>query len=209
MALAAFLKQRAQSRGIFIYRYSPGMPACASRHAGTLSQPRGFCCLPINRLFRSAADSAALLIFSAHADFEDAPILFSLLFTAVSTRHLRHRNFRYRHLHFRSGSFPYSIRLPVPFRPPCLFVQLAGLTSDIAKGALLFSLSASVFFSATHRASDFRHKSSTDFLIIFSYLRKCWKGLLYQTFPAFCVSEDTPHIMAFRSLIWHWKVVKP
>lgn len=52
-------------------------------------------------------------------------------------------------------------------------------------------------------------KSSTDFLIIFSYLRKCWKGLLYQTFPAFCVSEDTPHIMAFRSLIWHWKVVKP
>ena len=157
LPLAAFLKQRAQSRGIFIYGYSPGMPACASRHAGTLGQPRGFCCLPINRLFRSAADSAALLIFSAHADFEDAPILFSLLFTAVSTRHLRHRNFRYRHLHFRSGSFPYSIRLPVPFRPPCLFVQLAGLTSDIAKGALLFSLSASVFFSATHRASDFRH----------------------------------------------------
>ena len=57
--------------------------------------------------------------------------------------------------------------------------------------------------------SDFHMKSSTDFLIIFSYLRKCWKGLLYQTFPAFCVSEDTPHIMAFRSLIWHWKVVKP
>ena len=56
---------------------------------------------------------------------------------------------------------------------------------------------------------DFYNKSSTDFLIIFSYLRKCWKGLLYQTFPAFCVSEDTPHIMAFRSLIWHWKVVKP
>ena len=55
----------------------------------------------------------------------------------------------------------------------------------------------------------FSDKSSTDFLIIFSYLRKCWKGLLYQTFPAFCVSEDTPHIMAFRSLIWHWKVVKP
>ena len=55
----------------------------------------------------------------------------------------------------------------------------------------------------------FSYKSSTDFLIIFSYLRKCWKGLLYQTFPAFCVSEDTPHIMAFRSLIWHWKVVKP
>ena len=56
---------------------------------------------------------------------------------------------------------------------------------------------------------NFTEKSSTDFLIIFSYLRKCWKGLLYQTFPAFCVSEDTPHIMAFRSLIWHWKVVKP
>ena len=48
----------------------------------------------------------------------------------------------------------------------------------------------------------FSEKSSTDFLIIFSNLRKCWKGLLYQAFPAFCVSEDTPHIMAFRSLIW-------
>lgn len=46
------------------------------------------------------------------------------------------------------------------------------------------------------------NKSSTDFLIIFSNLRKCWKGLLYQAFPAFCVSEDTPHIMAFRSLTW-------
>ena len=48
----------------------------------------------------------------------------------------------------------------------------------------------------------FSVKSSTDFLIIFSNLRKCWKGLLYQAFPAFCVSEDTPHIMAFRSLTW-------
>ena len=48
----------------------------------------------------------------------------------------------------------------------------------------------------------FSEKSSTDFLIIFSNLRKCWKGLLYQAFPAFCVSEDTPHIMAFRSLTW-------
>lgn len=50
--------------------------------------------------------------------------------------------------------------------------------------------------------SGFLRKNSTDFLIIFSNLRKCWKGLLYQAFPAFCVSEDTPHIMAFRSLIW-------
>lgn len=49
---------------------------------------------------------------------------------------------------------------------------------------------------------SFFMKSSTDFLIIFSNLRKCWKGLLYQAFPAFCVSEDTPHIMAFRSLTW-------
>ena len=48
----------------------------------------------------------------------------------------------------------------------------------------------------------FPQKSSTDFLIIFANLRKCWKGLLYQAFPAFCVSEDTPHIMAFRSLTW-------
>ena len=54
----------------------------------------------------------------------------------------------------------------------------------------------------------FDEKSSTDFLIIFSNLRKCWKGLLYQAFPAFCVSEDTPHIMAYRSLIWRSKVVK-
>lgn len=45
-------------------------------------------------------------------------------------------------------------------------------------------------------------KSSTDFLIIFSNLRKCRKGLEYQAFPAFCVSEDTPHIMAFQSLTW-------
>ena len=50
--------------------------------------------------------------------------------------------------------------------------------------------------------ADFSAKSSTDFMIIFSNLRKCWKGLLYQAFPAFCVSEDTPHIMAFRSLTW-------
>lgn len=50
--------------------------------------------------------------------------------------------------------------------------------------------------------TDFYHKSFTDFLIIFANLRKCWKGLLYQAFPAFCVSEDTPHIMAFRSLTW-------
>lgn len=56
---------------------------------------------------------------------------------------------------------------------------------------------------------DVYNKSFTDFLIIFANLRKCWKGLLYQAFPAFCVSEDTPHIMAYRSLIWRSKVVKP
>lgn len=71
-------------------------------------------------------------------------------------------------------------------------------------GALVLAM---VLFGVCY--DDLLDKSSTDFLIIFSYLRKCWKGLLYQTFPAFCVSEDTPHIMAFRSLIWHWKVVKP
>lgn len=48
----------------------------------------------------------------------------------------------------------------------------------------------------------FSAKSSTDFLIIFSNLRKCRKGLEYQAFPAFCVLEDTPHIMAYRSLTW-------
>ena len=48
----------------------------------------------------------------------------------------------------------------------------------------------------------FTDKSSTDFLIILAPLRKCRNCLEYQAFPAFCVSEDTPHIMAFRSLIW-------
>ena len=52
-------------------------------------------------------------------------------------------------------------------------------------------------------------KSSTDFLIILASLRKCRNCLEYQAFPAFCVSEDTPHIMAYRSLIWRSKVVKP
>ena len=52
-------------------------------------------------------------------------------------------------------------------------------------------------------------KSSTDFLIILAPLRKCRNSLEYQAFPAFCVSEDTPHIMAYRSLIWRSKVVKP
>lgn len=52
------------------------------------------------------------------------------------------------------------------------------------------------------KVDSFFIKSSTDFLIIFSNLRKCRKGLEYQAFPAFCVSEDTPHIMAFRSLTW-------
>ena len=45
-------------------------------------------------------------------------------------------------------------------------------------------------------------ESSTDFLIILAPLRKCRNCLEYQAFPAFCVSEDTPHIMAFRSLTW-------
>ena len=55
----------------------------------------------------------------------------------------------------------------------------------------------------------FSVKSSTDFLIILAPLRKCRNCLDYQAFPAFCVSEDTPHIMAYRSLIWRSKVVKP
>lgn len=60
----------------------------------------------------------------------------------------------------------------------------------------------SIIISEPEQVPFFQKKSSTDFLIIFSNLRKCWKGLLYQAFPAFCVSEDTPHIMAFRSLTW-------
>lgn len=48
----------------------------------------------------------------------------------------------------------------------------------------------------------YQKKSSTDFLIILAPLRKCRNCLEYQAFPAFCVSEDTPHIMAFRSLTW-------
>lgn len=58
-------------------------------------------------------------------------------------------------------------------------------------------------------AGIFHRKSSTDFLIILAPLRKCRNCLEYQAFPAFCVSEDTPHIMAYRSLIWRSKVVKP
>ena len=54
----------------------------------------------------------------------------------------------------------------------------------------------------------FYDKSFTDFLIILAPLRKCRNCLEYQAFPAFCVSEDTPHIMAYRSLIWRSKVVK-
>lgn len=59
------------------------------------------------------------------------------------------------------------------------------------------------------RNEYFYMKSSTDFLIILAPLRKCRNCLEYQAFPAFCVSEDTPHIMAYRSLIWRSKVVKP
>ena len=54
----------------------------------------------------------------------------------------------------------------------------------------------------------YQEKSFTDFLIILAPLRKCRNCLEYQAFPAFCVSEDTPHIMAYRSLIWRSKVVK-
>ncbi len=72
-------------------------------------------------------------------------------------------------------------------------------------------------FAHAHRPSPSRfctsanlyQKSSTDFLIILAPLRKCRNCLEYQAFPAFCVSEDTPHIMAYRSLIWRSKVVKP
>ena len=133
------------------------MPACASRHAGTLCQPRGFCCLPVNGLFRGAAGSAALLIFLLMLILKMLPYYF-LCFLPLCP-------------HSTSGTGISGIGIYIsvleasrtasgcPFLSgaPCLFVQLAGLASDIAKGALLFSLSASVFFSATHRASDFRH----------------------------------------------------
>lgn len=71
-------------------------------------------------------------------------------------------------------------------------------TSDIPESSIL-RLISQLFLS----------KSSTDFLIILAPLRKCRNCLEYQAFPAFCVSEDTPHIMAYRSLIWRSKVVKP
>lgn len=60
-----------------------------------------------------------------------------------------------------------------------------------------------------YNSDIFSMKSYTDFLIILAPLRKCRNCLEYQAFPAFCVSEDTPHIMAYRSLIWRSKVVKP
>lgn len=73
------------------------------------------------------------------------------------------------------------------------------LFSGIMSRSVLLII-ASVLFAPSHIVISY--KSSTDFLIIFSNLRKCRKGLEYQAFPAFCVLEDTPHIMAYRSLTW-------
>lgn len=84
--------------------------------------------------------------------------------------------------------------------------------STISLGELRTQLGLKVSISTMSRvvrALGFHHKSSTDFLIILAPLRKCRNCLEYQAFPAFCVSEDTPHIMAYRSLIWRSKVVKP
>ena len=76
-------------------------------------------------------------------------------------------------------------------------------------GKMIF-LSHNIQRNVKRTTSDNRsYKSSTDFLIILAPLRKCRNCLDYQAFPAFCVSEDTPHIMAYRSLIWRSKVVKP
>ncbi len=71
----------------------------------------------------------------------------------------------------------------------------------------IFSLNQKVYIQTAN--GEFLIKSFTDFLIILAPLRKCRNCLEYQAFPAFCVSEDTPHIMAYRSLIWRSKVVKP
>ena len=99
------------------------------------------------------------------------------------------------------NSFNYKITLPV-----LLFKDMS--TADFYSvwdtGYVLFCFFVTLFCIVITWVVTgiFYKKSSTDFLIIFSNLRKCWKGLLYQAFPAFCVSEDTPHIMAFRSLTW-------
>lgn len=81
---------------------------------------------------------------------------------------------------------------------------LASDVADFMTGAISLLTAGNVSIDA-----NFYLKSSTDFLIILAPLRKCRNCLDYQAFPAFCVSEDTPHIMAYRSLIWRSKVVKP
>ena len=96
----------------------------------------------------------------------------------------------------------------------CIFFPLGQHLNDKTNLSIRISLTrqgmsiASITCFGVFLQSFLYFKSFTDFLIIFSNLRKCRKGLEYQAFPAFCISEDTPHIMAYRSLIWRSKVVK-
>ena len=46
------------------------------------------------------------------------PVYLLCISPAAPAQHPRRRNSRFRHLHFSSGSFPYSIRLFFPFRRP-------------------------------------------------------------------------------------------
>ena len=85
----------------------------------------------------------------------------------------------------------------------CTAEELEQQTVDVYVERALHGPVFRMSYEHTHTYCEiFYLKSFTDFLIIFSNLRKCRKGLEYQAFPAFCVLEDTPHIMAFRSLTW-------
>ena len=86
-------------------------------------------------------------------------------------------------------------------------ISAASLVASLALGVLVAAGQGARFLPLRYLC-DFSVKSFTDFLIILAPLRKCRNCLEYQAFPAFCVSEDTPHIMAYRSLIWRSKVVK-
>ena len=90
--------------------------------------------------------------------------------------------------------------------------SLTGSIASTDKACIRVTYTIDYYFKDDERIENYNYfliKSSTDFLIILAPLRKCRNCLEYQAFPAFCVSEDTPHIMAYRSLIWRSKVVKP
>ena len=63
-------------------------------------------------------------------------------------------------------------------------------------------------YAAEHCPQILYDKLFRDFLIIFANVVKCRNSPVLRAFPAFSVSEDTPHISAFFSLTLPPKVVK-